>query len=251
GALAALVVAWTGLWFYGLWSVQTRIAAWTDWEAKAGRSYSCASKAIGGYPFQLELRCAAPQATLLAEQVEGKAAELRAVANVLGSGVVTVELTGPIAITKPGAGYVGNWTLARTDVRGSASRLDEISIVTEGFRLDRMTDRGSERMFDSARAAGDLGIAAKSDSPDTGVVLSLSIAQGSARFDSEPFDAEVNAVLRDIDIATPQRWPALVRQWQRGGGSVAVNNLRIQQRNSVMVGEGTLALNGDGQVTGD
>src|SRR5712691_5716720 len=32
GALAILVVAWTGVWLYALWSVQTTIAAWTDWE---------------------------------------------------------------------------------------------------------------------------------------------------------------------------------------------------------------------------
>src|SRR5262249_48736077 len=170
GALAALVVAWTGLWLYGLWSVQTTIAAWTDWETKAGRSYSCASKAIGGYPFRIEVRCAAPQATLLAEQVEAKAAALRVVANVFGSGGVTAELTGPIAITKAGADYVANWSLARTEIRTSASRLDGISIVTHGLRFDRMTERGSERMFDSARAAVDLRMTAKSDSPDHDVV---------------------------------------------------------------------------------
>src|SRR5262249_45981713 len=151
---------------------------------------SCASKAIGGYPFRIEVRCAAPQATLLAEQVDAKAAELRVVANVFGSGGITAELTGPIAITEAGADYVANCSLARTNIRTSASRLDEISIVMDGFRLDRITERSSERMFDSARAAVDLRIAAKSDSPDNGVVLALSIAQGSARFDSEPFDAE-------------------------------------------------------------
>src|SRR5260370_15335146 len=57
GLVVALIVAWTGLWFYVAAQAQSEIATWRERERQAGRQQDCASLSVSGYPFRIEVRC--------------------------------------------------------------------------------------------------------------------------------------------------------------------------------------------------
>src|SRR5262249_54302272 len=148
---------WSAVWLHARWTVEQSIAAWSDWETQAGNTYGCSERSVSGYPFRVEVRCADPVATVLAgrSRLTIKAAELRAVGNLLQGGVVRAVLTGPVSITGPGYSVAGSWTRAETTIDGTALRLDQLAVVLEGFKFDRMTRGGSETLVSGGRAAPD------------------------------------------------------------------------------------------------
>src|SRR4051812_35982321 len=56
--LLVVAVLGTAGWFYIRDRATREIDGWLGREAAAGRSWTCADRAITGYPFRLELRCA-------------------------------------------------------------------------------------------------------------------------------------------------------------------------------------------------
>ena len=55
--VVVLAAVWTAVWFYATSRAETDLAAWRQRERQAGRTQTCASQSIGGYPFLLEVRC--------------------------------------------------------------------------------------------------------------------------------------------------------------------------------------------------
>ena len=254
-AVAAVVLVctgWSAVWLYARWTVEQNIAAWSDWEAQAGNTYSCSERSVSGYPFRVEVRCADPMATVLAgrSRLTIKAAELRAVGNLFQGGVVTAELTGPVAITGPGYSVAGSWTRAETSIDGTASRVDQVAVVLEGFKLDRMTQGGSEMVVSGGRAALEIRFDRSPDSDHGDLDLALRFTQASGVIGRGPVDGEVAAVLRGIGDAKPQPWSARLEAWESGDGKIVVKHARIQDHGDVAVAQGTIRLDGKGRVAG-
>src|SRR3974377_2163646 len=57
GLLVALVVAWTGAWFYFAAQAKAEFATWRERERQAGRQQDCRSFSVSGYPFQIGMHC--------------------------------------------------------------------------------------------------------------------------------------------------------------------------------------------------
>jgi hypothetical protein len=55
--LVLIAAGWSGFWFY----VQGRVTQTLDnalaREVQAGRTWTCADRSVGGYPFRIEVRC--------------------------------------------------------------------------------------------------------------------------------------------------------------------------------------------------
>ncbi|NEU10721.1 DUF2125 domain-containing protein [Methylobacterium sp. BTF04] len=57
--LAIVVVAWSAGWFWVRGKAASEMDGWVASEAAAGRTWTCADRTITGFPFRIELRCAA------------------------------------------------------------------------------------------------------------------------------------------------------------------------------------------------
>jgi hypothetical protein len=258
GVLIIVGMVWSAVWFHALSTLETVMAAWSDSAAQAGNTLTCASRTIGGFPFRVNVSCADPHATLLADRSTFtiKAKEFRAGAGLFRTNVVTAEVTGPVSIiggVQP-ASYVANWSRARTDVRGGQSGLDQVSIVVEGFRFDRAADGGSAAIFNGNRATLDLRFDASASSGTEDIAIAIQVADGlvpsAPPFGSDPFDAEVTAVLRGIGAVRPQPWLARLKEWASLDGRLVVKQARIEQHGEVAVAQGTIGLDGGGRVAG-
>src|SRR5688572_18624566 len=68
GLLVVLGGLWAGAWHYGAGIAERTLDGWKAREAKAGRTYACASQSIGGFPFGIEVRCTDASAELRSNQ---------------------------------------------------------------------------------------------------------------------------------------------------------------------------------------
>ena len=64
----ALIGGWSWFWYYAAGKAEVAIDGWRAREAKAGRVYSCGSQSIGGYPFRIEVNCHKAAALLRTSQ---------------------------------------------------------------------------------------------------------------------------------------------------------------------------------------
>ena len=255
-AAAALVVVvcagWSAVWLYARSTVEQSIADWSDWESQVGNTYGCSERSVSGYPFRVEVRCADPVATVLAGRLRLtiKAAELRASRNLLQGGVVRAELTGPVSITGPGYSVAGSWTHAETAIDGTASRLDQLAVVLEGFKFDRTTQGGSETLVSGGRAALDIRFDRSPDSDHGDLDLALRFTQASGVIGQGPVDGEIAAVLRGIGDAKPQPWSAQLEAWESSDGKLVVKHARIEDHGDAAVAQGTIRLDGKRRLAG-
>ena len=78
--LVVLAAAWSGLWYCASTRAQATMAAWLAREVDAGRSYVCADASFRGYPFRIEVNCAAPSVSDRASATALSARNLTAIA---------------------------------------------------------------------------------------------------------------------------------------------------------------------------
>ncbi|CAH1668128.1 conserved hypothetical protein [Hyphomicrobiales bacterium] len=101
--LLLLAVAWSAFWFYARGRAAAEIDAALAREAERGRTWTCADRTIGGYPFRIELRCnaLALTSTRWGDAVRVETGPAVAVGQIYSPGLVIFELTGPAKVTLP------------------------------------------------------------------------------------------------------------------------------------------------------
>jgi hypothetical protein len=250
-------VAWSAAWFYAARTAETAIANWIDWEARSGRVYDCGSRTIVGFPFRVELTCADPKVTIASEQstLVVNAKELRAVASIFRADVLTAEIAGPISVADSGqARFQGNWTRARTTLRGTPANPDQISVVFDSLQFYRVTQSSMEPLFAGEQLDLNASFSPSSATGKFDVKIAAHVTGGSIAaggpITSEPLTAEVTAALHDVGTATPMILSAQLREWQAAGGRLEMTRAQVRQGEALATGAGTIALNNGGRVEG-
>jgi hypothetical protein len=257
GLVVALVVAWTGLWFYVAAQVKAEIATWRESERQAGRQQDCASLAVGGYPFRIEVRCAGA-----GFELEGTPAikldlpSVLAMVQIYDPKRLISELTGPLNISerRGQTDYVVNWNVGRASVHGlpEAERgslaFDALSVRDPGTVGDDPVFRARHFELHGRQAPG-----SRADNPAIETVLKLkeAIAEKIHPVAARPIDADVTSVLRGINHLSPKPWPVQLKEWQARNGEIEITKARIQQDDVIAVGAGTLRLTPRGGLDGN
>ena len=258
-ALVVLLgLAWSGFWYFAAAKAETTLTEWREREAKAGRIHSCASQAIGGYPFRIEVRCIDPSTELRGsgEAVALRAKDLLAAVQVYDPTLVISEFTGPMTIAAPGqpAGYVANWTLAQSSVRGTPYAPQRASIVVDAPAVDRVSGDAHTTVLKATRIELHGRIAEGSAAADPVIELVLRLVAAAAPdlhpLTVEPLDADVSFTLRGLSDFAPKPWPVRFREIQARNGSIEITKARVQQGDVIAVSAGTLGLTGRGTLQG-
>jgi hypothetical protein len=262
--LLIAAVAWSAFWFYAASQAEVKADAWRAQEAKSGRSYDCASRALGGFPFRLELRCEGARVSLRAQTAGGAPApievtlgEILAVAQVYDPKLLIAEFKAPAKISDSHAAssMLVNWSKARSSVVGLPAIPQRASIVFDDVSIERTS---SSVQVPLARAKhvelhGRLAEGATADHPVIESVLQ--IESGSVQelhpVLARPFGADIHARLVGMKDLTPKPWPERFRELQSGGGHVEIVQSRIQQDDVIAVAAGTLGLSAQGRLDGE
>ena len=129
--MVVLAVLWSGAWYYVAARAQDAIADWRAREARAGRVYACGSQTMAGFPFRIEVRCAAANAELpvMAPPLALKMDDALFAWQIYQPGLVIAEFAGPLTLDETGApaSLVARWRLAQASVRASRARQSVIA----------------------------------------------------------------------------------------------------------------------------
>ena len=122
--LAIVVLGWSGAWFWIRGRAEGEMDAWLAREAAAGRTWTCQDRSLTGFPFRLELRCAA--VTLSRSDGSFRLGPATAVAQIYQPRLVLFESQGPFHVEQGGLTFG-----EPEDVAIGLSKSCEESIFTE------------------------------------------------------------------------------------------------------------------------
>jgi hypothetical protein len=256
--IAALFGGWSWLWYYSAGKAEATIDGWRAREAKEGRIFACGSQMTGGYPFRIEVNCDRASALIRSNQppVEITASGILVAAQIYQPTLLISEFHGPLTIADPGQAphIVANWKLAQSSVRGTPAAPERVSLVFDRPVVDRVSGGNPQHVLLAKHIEihGRIAEGSAFDHPVIEAVLRLD--HGSApEFHPatvEPIDANVTAVLRGLTNFSAKPWPERFRELQATGGRIDVTQARLQQGETIAVGNGSLTLDPNGQLQG-
>ncbi len=254
----ALIAGWIGFWKYAAGEVATILDGWRAREAKSGRVYACGSQSIGGFPFRFELDCTHASAEFRGGVVPLKitTSHVMLVAQVYEPTLLIGEYEGPLTISEPGQTQriIATWRLAQSSLRGTPAAPERAAFVIDDPQIERVTGNGHQSLMRAQHAELHGRIVEGSVDDKPVVELALELDQASLPVVHHaaipPFDANIVVSLRGLKDFSPKPWPARFREIQAAGGRIEINRMRLQQGDTVAVGDGALSLNADGRLQG-
>ena len=254
----ALVGGWSYLWYYATGKAEVAIDRWRAREAKAGRIYTCGSQSIGGYPFRIELTCDKAAAVFRGNQppVEIKTSSILVAAQLYQPTLLISDFYGPLTIADLGhaPNIIVNWKLAQSSVRGTPSAPERISLVFDQPVVERINgnNRQSVLIAQHIEVHGRLAGGSVTNKPIIETVLRLRAAAAPELHPAAamPIDADITTLLRGLNDFSPKPWSARFRELQAVDGRVDITQARVQQGDTIAVGDGTLSLNTSGRLQG-
>lgn len=257
--VVALIGGWSGFWYYAAGRAQTVLDGWRAREAKEGRVYACGSETVGGYPFRFEVNCSKATVVLRSGQppLEIRANELLAALQVYDPTLLIAEFHAPLTIAEPGKApmLAATWTLAQSSIRGTPAAPQRVSAVFDNPELDRIAGDARQTILhaDRIEVHGRIVDGTVTDHPVIEVVTRLkqAVAPSIHPVAAHPIDADIDAELRGLADFSPKPWAARFREIQAAGGHIDIKEARVQQGDTIAVGDGSLSLNADGRLQGE
>jgi len=267
--VVVLAAVWTAVWFDATSRAETDLAAWRQRERQAGRTQTCASQSIGGYPFLLEVRCGSAGLELQGTPtLQFKLPLAVAAVQVYDPKLLIGEFTGPLEVSEVGhePAAVINWTLGQASVRGLPSAVERASLVLVGPTVRAPSLAGNDPVLSARRLELHARQApgSRADSPAVEAALRLDAALAerlASMFDAavadklgalavKPIDADIAGTLRGLDDLSPKPWPMWFKEWQTRGGELEIDKARVAQQDVIAVGAGALKLTARGGLDG-
>ena len=264
--LLVAAAAWSGFWFFAASQVEVKVDAWRAQEAKSGRLYDCAKRAVAGFPFRLEVRCSGASVALRSQTAEQAATrapvtanlgEILVVAQIWDPKRLIAEFTAPATISDRGGppAMLVNWSKARSSVVGLPAIPQRGSIVFDDPSIDRVNGPVQTPLA-RAKLVELHGRLAEGSAQDRPVIETvLKIEGGSVQevhpLLAVPFDADVRTLLSGLKDFSPKPWPERFRELQAAGGRVEIVQSRIAQGELIAVAAGTLGLSAAGRIDGE
>lgn len=247
--IAAMLV-WTALWFggtrYGARTLDRLIA---DAEAEGNRIV-CADRRIGGFPFQLDIRCSATGFENAAEGVSATLGASEAITLVYDPLHVIIGAAGPLKAVAPAVALDANWARMRTSLRVGTERLKRLSVVLEAPDIAL---RPAVAPAPVTLRAGHLELhlaagAADDDTLEAAVRAGglLVAAPGAPALPPADLVAAVS-----LPGALPRTsGPTLLEGWALAGRRLDIERLDVALGGFRVVATGAVALDEDGLATG-
>lgn len=262
-AVLIAAVAWSAFWFFAALQVGVQADAWRAQEAKAGRVYDCGKRSVAGYPFRFEVRCTDPSVMLVSQTASpemafvARLAEILVVAQVYDPKLVIAEFKGPATIAERGAQPTlqVDWKLGRSSVVGLPAVPQRASLVFDDLAIDR-TGGAAPTPLMRVNHIELHGRQVDGSAPDNPAIETLLQINGGTLQDvhpllTQPFNADIHARLNGLKDFSPKPWPDRFREIQAAGGSVEIQQSRIEQGDVLSVAAGTLRLNAQGRIDGE
>lgn len=247
--VAVAAAAWTAVWA----TARSRILAEVDGQlarfAARGVVVACPDRAIGGYPFRMELSCRDPGIEVRGTGAVASAASLRVVAQVWDPRLILVELDAPGLARDARGETSAKWRSLRASLRWGAQGPQRLSIAADGLDLTSRPS-GAPAIHLTAEHAEAHGRPSGGQGRDLDLALSFAAASLTVA------DKRVGPPRADLALSTtlaeflpPGPGPAAAAFAGRGGLIDPVR-LSFAAGGVVVEGAGRLVLDGGGLLDG-
>ncbi|RDV03522.1 DUF2125 domain-containing protein [Undibacter mobilis] len=256
--VAPLIGGWSAFWYVAAGKAQDMLAGWRAREAKSGRTFTCGTEDLGGFPFRFEFRCSDAVAQIKSSRIpfEMKTKAVTLVSQVYDPTLLIGEYHGPLSVSAPGgpAELTVNWKLFQSSLRGTPTRPERLSLSFERPAVDAV-DNGNARPLlraEHLELHGRLIEGMITQKPVVEVALRTTgaFAPGIRALSAQPVDAVADMVLRGLNDFAPKPWPERFQEIAANGGKVEVTEARVVQGETLAVGSGTLTINANGRLQG-
>ncbi len=260
--LVLLGIIWSGFWYWATNRAEATMTAWRAHEAEAGRNYGCATTNFGGYPFRIEVDCAAPSVDDSKTALSIRAQNLAAVAQVWDPTLVIGEITAPLTVGPLGGApaAVMNWKLAQASLRGMPGAPERLSIVIDKPTLTAAPSGAPLAVAEHMEMHGRFAAESAPGHPALDLALDLKSATAPglapmlATFGplaSAGADLSVTGVLHGVSDLTLKPLAQQLREIQAAHGRLDITSARLQQGDLIAAATGAIGLTPRGTLTGD
>ncbi|WP_181832527.1 DUF2125 domain-containing protein [Bosea caraganae] len=257
--LALIAAGWSGFWFY----VQGRVTETLDnalaREAQAGRSWTCADRSVGGYPFRIEVRCASLTltSTRWGDLVSVQTGPSVAVGQIYTPGLAIVQVTGPLQASLPEGRKLNlGWKQFEASAALTLSGFERLSLVmaepngvlTAPGKADE-TWRAAQFELHARRnptrpatdQATDIAVSTKGS-----VLPGLDALIGNA----EPGDLDLQATVTQSVAFRRGFNPDALETWRAAGGLIELTKLATTKGTARIEASGRILLDPAHRVSG-
>jgi hypothetical protein len=252
--LAILAVAWTGAWFFIRGKAESEMDAWMAREASAGRTWTCDGRDIGGYPFRIEVRCAA--VTLSRSDGGFRLGPTTVVAQVYQPRLVLFESKGPFHVTQGDLTGDASWTALQGSYHGASDGFTRASLVVDGPQVS-VTGAGVQPV---AITGQHTEIHARPNparfEAEGAVDVNLQLAQAAIpALDAltgggAPVDASLDATVTQARHIGTGAVPRELEKWRAAGGLLEIAALSLAKGDQRIQAKGTVGLDDAHRPTG-
>jgi len=255
----ALIGGWSAFWHYAAHKAQQALEGWRAREAQSGRVYQCGTESSGGYPFRIEVECDRASAVFRNEtsSLEIKTAGILVAAQIYDPTLIISEFTGPLSIADPRQPpkFVATWKLGQASLRGAPNAPKRLSMVFDQPAVDRMEGAAKQAYLraEHIELHGRIAEGSVNSNPVVEAVLRLKQASAPTLYPwtAPPTDADIRVLLRGLKDFSPKPWATRLREIQAANGRIEIEQARVQQGETLAVGNGALKLNPDGRLQGE
>jgi hypothetical protein len=260
--LVLLGIIWSGFWYWSTNKAEAAMTAWRAREAEAGRVYECATANFGGYPFRIEVDCAAPSVEDRKTALSIRAQNLAAVAQVWDPTLVIGEIAAPLTFGPLGGPPAAtmNWTLAQASLRGMPGAPERLSIVVDKPRLAAAPSGEPLAVAEHMEMHGRFAPGSTPGHPVLDLALDLknttvpALVPAMGTFEplaSTGADLSIVAALHGMSDLTLKPLAQQLREIQAANGRLDITHARLQQGDLIASATGALGLTPSGTLTGD
>jgi hypothetical protein len=252
--LLLVAIAWSVAWFVIRDRVSERLDAAMAREAAAGRQWTCADRALAGYPFRIEVACSA--LTLQRGAARASFGRVVSVAQVYQPRLIIAEVAGPLHVESGEARVDAQWRLLQTSVHLVEGGFQRASLVTNGAsvratglapaEIAGTVERLESHLRPDPARFGTDGAYDVAVSAAKAVVPGLNELIGG----DEPIDLGADVVLTRARSFAPGPAVEQVERWRQQGGSLELTRVTLAKGPRRLEAKGTLGIDDLHRATG-
>ncbi len=259
-AIAVVAVGWSVFWKVAAGMTESGLDDWFAQERSQGREWSCPGRSVGGYPFRLELRCAAPTFTGRVGAVAGAGSvgDVLVAAHLYNPSLVLAQVSSPL-VFKAQDGSLDlslAWTQLQASHRVRKGGLERDSLEVEGPVL-RLAGRGLPNIAAKAEA---FEVHLRPNPDRASVVSAMDLALRLSKLEAPaldslsgyagPMDAVFAATILQTEALRGGDLAGSLEQWRQAGGNAEIRELKIAKGEALVEANGALEIDSAHRLAG-
>lgn len=257
--LGLLAVAWSGFWFF----VKGRVAEGLDRivarEAQMGRTWTCADRSVGGYPFRIEIRCGSLTltSTRWGDAVRVQTGPSVGIGQVYTPGLVLLQVTGPLqAVLPEGRKLDLGWTGLEASLALNGREPERLSLVMSEPNATLTAPGAANETWRASRFEAHLRRNPTRPAQEQVADLALSVkasvlpALDTLLGITEPGDVDLQASVTQSLAFRGGFNPDTLEAWRNAGGQVELTRLVTTKGSARVESSGRLLLDQTHRVSG-